>query len=271
MQCKQSEKDTVKALLVIKKGFSIMRFRLQQHIFAGRSNQDVIVLDCEKDRYYSINGIAADLLQTILEQEFAFFEGKYTCVLADQQNNPDQLTNMISHFLSIGIVKVCDERDSPSLVSGPLLPGGLSNYTWDYKASMKSFSSVSKIALIKALISLMRMEYARTQYGIKGIMEILQRQKNFSDKRSTYDDRAIQELSDSVDLACALYPKKIYCLGWASTFTLLALKRGISANLVVGVQAIPFYAHAWAEVDGKVINDDERVRIYLTPLVAIPN
>ena len=36
-------------------------------------------------------------------------------------------------------------------------------------------------------------------------------------------------------------------------------KYGVSAHLVIGAQQMPFKAHAWVEVDGKVVNDKQYV------------
>jgi hypothetical protein len=38
---------------------------------------------------------------------------------------------------------------------------------------------------------------------------------------------------------------------------------GIPATLVIGARRLPFQAHAWAEVNGRVVNDsDSGVQLY---------
>lgn len=61
--------------------------------------------------------------------------------------------------------------------------------------------------------------------------------------------------NNSVDLACAFYPKQVLCLQRSAVLVRMLRKRGILASLVIGAQKLPFKAHAWVEVDGQVIND----------------
>lgn len=58
-----------------------------------------------------------------------------------------------------------------------------------------------------------------------------------------------------VNIACAFYFKKVLCLQRAAVTTCLLRKTGIPAQLVIGVQTLPYGAHAWVEVEGAVVND----------------
>lgn len=59
----------------------------------------------------------------------------------------------------------------------------------------------------------------------------------------------------AVDMACIWYWKEVLCLQRSAAATCLLRKHGIAAQLVIGAQQIPFRAHAWVEVSGKVVND----------------
>lgn len=52
-----------------------------------------------------------------------------------------------------------------------------------------------------------------------------------------------------------LYPAPVACLQRSVACVYLLRRRGVPAALVVGVRTPPFEAHAWAEVDGEVVND----------------
>jgi hypothetical protein len=67
------------------------------------------------------------------------------------------------------------------------------------------------------------------------------------------------EVSDAVNLACAWYPKHVLCLQRSAVITCLLRHCGVSNQMVVGAQKLPFKAHAWVEVAGKVINDESEV------------
>lgn len=45
------------------------------------------------------------------------------------------------------------------------------------------------------------------------------------------------------------------CLQRSAATALLLKEHGIPAQLVIGAQQIPFRAHAWVELHGRVIND----------------
>jgi hypothetical protein len=65
----------------------------------------------------------------------------------------------------------------------------------------------------------------------------------------------IDRVCFAVDMACIWYWKEVLCLQRSATTVLLLRRHGIPAHLVIGVQQLPFKAHAWVEVHGRVVND----------------
>ena len=65
--------------------------------------------------------------------------------------------------------------------------------------------------------------------------------------------------SDAVDRACVLYFKSVQCLQRSAATVCLLRQLGAPARLVVGARHLPFQAHAWVEVEGRVINDKQSV------------
>jgi hypothetical protein len=76
---------------------------------------------------------------------------------------------------------------------------------------------------------------------------------------------SLEELCRAVDLACIWYGKKVLCLQRSAAATCLLRRHGIPAQLVIGTQQIPFNAHAWVEVEGRVVND----RAYMPEMYAV--
>lgn len=76
----------------------------------------------------------------------------------------------------------------------------------------------------------------------------------------------IQEVCAAVDLACIWYWKQVRCLQRSAATTCLLRGCGIPARMVIGVQQIPFKAHAWVEVNGRVVNDKPYMREIYTAL-----
>lgn len=63
-----------------------------------------------------------------------------------------------------------------------------------------------------------------------------------------------------VDRAARLYFKRAWCLQRSAATVLLLRRLGVPAHLVLGARAVPFLAHAWVEVDGRVVNDRATVQ-----------
>lgn len=71
---------------------------------------------------------------------------------------------------------------------------------------------------------------------------------------------AAEALCATVDRAAVYYFKRAWCLQRSATTACLLRRKGIPAQLVIGVERFPFYAHAWVEVDGRVVNDSPQVK-----------
>ena len=65
----------------------------------------------------------------------------------------------------------------------------------------------------------------------------------------------VEQICSAVDLACIWYWKEVLCLQRSATAAYLLRQNGVDAQLIIGVQLMPFKAHAWVEVDGQVVND----------------
>ena len=65
----------------------------------------------------------------------------------------------------------------------------------------------------------------------------------------------VERLCSAVDMACIWYWKEALCLQRSAATACLLKNYGVSAELVIGAQQMPFKAHAWVEVDGRVVND----------------
>src|SRR5207253_10918068 len=64
-----------------------------------------------------------------------------------------------------------------------------------------------------------------------------------------------QRICSAVDMACIWYWKEALCLQRSAATACLLKRYGVTAQMVIGAQQMPFKAHAWVEVDGRVVND----------------
>jgi transglutaminase superfamily protein len=72
--------------------------------------------------------------------------------------------------------------------------------------------------------------------------------------------QGIEQICSAVDMACIWYWKEALCLQRSAATACLLKQCGARAELVIGVQQMPFKAHAWVEVAGRVVNDKPYTR-----------
>lgn len=82
------------------------------------------------------------------------------------------------------------------------------------------------------------------------------------------DGRQVHEVARMVATAAAFYPGRAQCLEQSLALFLLLRRRGIPAELRLGVQPFPFAAHAWVEHAGHPVNERED---YVTRLAPFPS
>ncbi|MGA2605934.1 MAG: lasso peptide biosynthesis B2 protein [Halobacteriota archaeon] len=66
---------------------------------------------------------------------------------------------------------------------------------------------------------------------------------------------AVERICSAVDMACIWYWKEALCLQRSAATACLLKQYGVLAQVVIGAQQMPFKAHAWVEVDRRVVND----------------
>lgn len=70
----------------------------------------------------------------------------------------------------------------------------------------------------------------------------------------------VRQICAGIDRAQLWYPKKVLCLQHSAVVTCLLRRQGIPAQMFFGARRKPFYAHAWSEIHGIVVNDEQTVR-----------
>ena len=71
---------------------------------------------------------------------------------------------------------------------------------------------------------------------------------------------AARRICRAMDMACIWYWKEARCLQRSATTTCLLKQHGVPAQMIIGAQQMPFKAHAWVEIDGRVVNDKPYMR-----------
>lgn len=243
----------------------IFYFSLAPAFYAARCNETVILLDTHNDVYLSIVQDAAHYLSLICSSKFSKIDDHYQIAEKDSYVDSEKLTYWIDYFLQKGFIR--SGKGQRSICTGPLKDGGLIDYQWDFKTSWYPLAQTGILDLFKAFFKL-RKVHKFLKKGISPILEIIKNNKHTT--TITPSPSEIKELIAAVDSASLIYHKKTYCLAWAATFVLLGLEKKWNVQLVIAIQTYPFYAHAWAELDGQIVHDDPRVSQMLSIILKEP-
>jgi hypothetical protein len=75
-----------------------------------------------------------------------------------------------------------------------------------------------------------------------------------------YADGDVEAICGAVAYACIWYLHPVLCLQRSSVTAAMLRHYGIRGEMVIGAQRLPLKAHAWVEVDGRVVNDKPEVQ-----------
>jgi hypothetical protein len=93
-------------------------------------------------------------------------------------------------------------------------------------------------------------------YVSRGTFAVLyQKVRDCEVRENTAVQSDVERICSAVDLACIWYWKKVLCLQRSAATACLLKRHGVPARMVIGAQQIPFKAHAWVEVNERVVND----------------
>jgi hypothetical protein len=106
--------------------------------------------------------------------------------------------------------------------------------------------------IVRAYIALIRFDLFLSRGDFAGLYDTVRRR---TCRTVAFEDDITRKICSAVDLACVWYWKHALCLQRSAAAACLLRDRGVPAELVIGAQHMPFRAHAWVEVQGRVVND----------------
>lgn len=117
--------------------------------------------------------------------------------------------------------------------------------------------------VVRAMLVIAAMDVLPRAIGLRRTFRLLSR---IRPPEPAHTDAAIVAATvRSVCTASAFYPRRALCLEQSLALAWLLRRRGVPAELRIGVQPRPFYAHAWVEVDGRPLNEPGDLPQILTP------
>ena len=104
--------------------------------------------------------------------------------------------------------------------------------------------------LLRALWEMARYDALSKALGFGGVRRSMKPPRSREAAPST-----IEAVCEAVGCVSSFYWKPLLCLQRSIVTARLLRFLGISAEVVIGYRAQPFFSHAWVEVGGRVVND----------------
>ncbi|MGD1078953.1 MAG: lasso peptide biosynthesis B2 protein [Candidatus Sulfotelmatobacter sp.] len=116
--------------------------------------------------------------------------------------------------------------------------------------------------ILKAYLKLIRFDLYLARGDFAALYDEV---RNYPVENTTPAPGTVECICSAVDIACIWYWKEALCLQRSAATSCLLKSHGIFAQMVIGAQQLPFKAHAWVEVGGRVVND----KPYLSELYSV--
>jgi len=243
-----------------------MYFEFANFIYVASYKKQIIVLNILNNQYLSLGKKAGSFLPSIISNYFEFENNVYFTTHQDKEMS--DIDFYIKLFLDKKIIEKTLSVDRRNRIAIPEEEIGLNKLDWmpthQHKGIKHSFFELSM-----ALVRLMKIHYVIKKHALQGLITLLTKKREIIINEEKEDEATVKKIAYILDKACMYYPKKTLCLPWASTFAYLLQKSNIPFKFFIGVQTEPFYAHAWVEYNGEVINDNPQVKKRLAPIFSI--
>jgi hypothetical protein len=118
------------------------------------------------------------------------------------------------------------------------------------------------LLVMEAYLTLIQFDFCLARKGFSGLHEKVRRCPICT---KVVRSVSVEQVCSAMEMACIWYWKQALCLQRSAATACLLRRYGVAAELVTGVQQMPFRAHAWVEVAGRVVND----RPYLHEMYAV--
>ncbi len=146
-------------------------------------------------------------------------------------------------------------------VSGTTSNTGEAVSSWtavEAAAKPRPITHVSRRETLTAFVGLLTFDLLLRFRGFRSLIEKVHRWRTVEPSKANFE--ICRQVRAMVDRAQMYYPKKAMCLQHSAVVTCLLRQRGVPAEMVLAAHEFPIRVHAWCEVEGYVVNDQQSVK-----------
>ena len=215
-----------------------------------------VVLDLKRDQVLKLNTTAAEIWSLLVAGEpevqiIAKIAAKYR---VEPSRVARDLKDLVARSTALGLRPMSVSTAPPvsASVTPPSFPA----------IAEKTHESLSTIRVLGALLALALFDFILTFRNLESLCTVVESLAVRSPRSSAPQSKAVDRVLSAVEQASVWYPKKSLCLQRSAVTTCLLRRDGVPAKMAVGIRSMPFLAHAWVEIEGKVVNDASRVKAF---------
>ncbi|HYG61716.1 MAG TPA: lasso peptide biosynthesis B2 protein [Thermoanaerobaculia bacterium] len=232
------------------------RFEAAEHVRSSTGEEGTVLLDLRSGKYFALNAVggllwesmAAGASRSVLVQRLA---ERFPEVPADRLGHDADA--LLSQLLAKGLLRPRtgpgDEKEAPA-------PRPVFQPVWKDGSALEA-ATASPFWVPIAFLALLASDFILQVLGFSRFHGLVRR---IPTRPAAASAARAQRIVRSVDRASAFYFKRAWCLQRSAVTAGLLRLSGLPARLVIGARRVPFYAHAWVELDGRVVNDRPAVR-----------
>ena len=232
------------------------RFALGPGILSCTDKDGTAVLNVERDRMYSVIGLASMILAKLAKSESGLtFESLVDNVTPEVKGAPHETEREVARLLDTLQEKGIVQPNAKHRLT-------FRRYRWTSGFMFVTRGTVSfllKLGFynITAFLGLFAVNIILKIVSFGALYRLV---KSWPMAGTNLEvEEEIQRVGNAVDRATTWYPKQAQCLQRSAVTVCLLRSCGVAAQMVIGVKKVPFKSHAWAEVSGEVINDRSEV------------
>ncbi|MDP9877801.1 hypothetical protein J2W25_002106 [Variovorax boronicumulans] len=147
---------------------------------------------------------------------------------------------------------------------------GADNLTWA-QVFVSSSLALRPILLTAAIYYLARAKTLLRRSGFHQTLQNLRALKELARVRPSpsLSPRALKRIEAAIHTASRLSLTKAQCLETSVAIAMWLYEKGIPCDFLIGVQRYDFLSHAWVELDGIPIGNEQRISQHLPKIVSI--
>lgn len=229
------------------------RFEIAGHVRSAGGLEGAVLLDLRSGKYIALNPVAGRIWEGVErgETRAAILSRLETEIEAPPGRLRQDFDAFVGQLLAKGLIRerTADAFHAPPIAAPePARPVDI-NGAEDGGAAIR----FEPLWFLAAWLGLIVGDLVLGLSGFQRFHALLRRVPVRGPERDSV--ALATALARVVDRAAAFYFKRAWCLQRSAVAMALMRLHGVPAKLAIGVHRVPFQAHAWVELRGRVIND----------------